>query len=1092
MSDCVDCEAGRSAFLPGKAECVLCSMGRYAKDAGHSSCTQCEEGRFGSRSGFTQCVDCAVGAAADVHGKTQCSRCPAGRVSHAAGASMCAHCESGRYVGVSGESECLSCSVGMYTDVDGARACQACGVGKKHPERWTTMRYLTVGSEQVLGQFEGASNQSFCGCDIGMRVDMTGECVLCTEGLDCKGMDEVVVLRGFASMDNGFSVFRCHHDVKRCPGGLPGVCARGRQGIACAECQANMAAAADGTCLDCNNSSVLPFMFVCIICIGTFFCLCLVHASFAFQTRTRRGHTAHLCVVSAGEAVTVLQFLGVMSLCYFDWADPLSTVMRLAERLLFDFAMVLDMVSLNCIAVVEPLTMFMGKMFGIVIVFLVLCFIHILHMLVRHRHNLCTRMYLLVLPAGTVFTCFLLSMVTTITSPLQCHSHPNGLYTLRAYPTVMCWNHGVHLSMIVVSVIALAMPFSFLCGCIFAVIQLPYRISRADIGFVNGAGFLFSRFRADCHWYTLVPLTRNALIAAVPAVPSAAGQVTFMSVLVLSSLLVTVRIFPWRIQRSNVLDIFVHMLMLMISSLAGFFIKKEDPLVAVWVSMLFLIFVFIVMIVLVSHGVYQRLRLRCGSKDFQFFLCHHKAGAGSFARVLQLQLVEHPSVTKRVFIDSDDLRNLDLLFEYVSRHSETFVILCSSEVLLRPYCAGEITTAYVQQVQTLRVVLPDFPHASNDFIDCYDKYVPTYGCLIEHGITLMMVQRALRWMCEQPQVTFFEAVRQQSLLDLAQEICDSVAQMTGNKSSVMRYSNSAGDCETAIPILADMSNSEALCAAHILQKVLMPHFIHDMMLMPRVLEASNILSLSATSLVLMCSNGCFHHPQFIRLLLEAADLRTSWVPVLQDEGFRFPSKEFLDGLLTSGQQLLEAAGRSDSPDILAFVIERCFKEIAVVFEPQKYSSTMRMLKVKGTEVALRLQGDGQGAKKKLSRFPSDFVTGTQNSNESLRSARAEILQADVPCIDLGRSSSSSCISEEVQDEVGSCSLDPLHASSCAAGFQVDVGGVEAERPLHGDENALHAARVQIAQALSEIDMLRRLLGAMDDSVTVGRRGKVSF
>ena len=83
-----------------------------------------------------------------------------------------------------------------------------------------------------------------------------------------------------------------------------------------------------------------------------------------------------------------------------------------------------------------------------------------------------------------------------------------------------------------------------------------------------------------------------------------------------------------------------------------------------------------------------------------------------------------------------------------------------------------------------------------------------------------------------------------------------------------------------------------------------------------------------------------HHPQFIRLLLEAAELHSSWVPVLQDEGFRFPSKDVLDDLRSSGQHLLNAACRPDSTDALAFVVESCFKEIAVVFEPQKYSSTM--------------------------------------------------------------------------------------------------------------------------------------------------------
>ena len=44
-------------------------------------------------------------------------------------------------------------------------------------------------------------------------------------------------------------------------------------------------------------------------------------------------------------------------------------------------------------------------------------------------------------------------------------------------------------------------------------------------------------------------------------------------------------------------------------------------------------------------------------------------------------------------------------------------------ILLRPWCAGEITTAHGRQVSTLCVVLPEFPHTSDDFIDHYDEHV---------------------------------------------------------------------------------------------------------------------------------------------------------------------------------------------------------------------------------------------------------------------------------------------------------------------------------------------------------------------------------
>ena len=218
-----------------------------------------------------------------------------------------------------------------------------------------------------------------------------------------------------------------------------------------------------------------------------------------------------------------------------------------------------------------------------------------------------------------------------------------------------------------------------------------------------------------------------------------------------------------------------------------------------------------------------------------------------------------------------------------------------------------------------------------------------------------MVKNGLRWVREQPQISFILPVSRQSLLALAQQLISASAGSVVVEGKA-DWEPPARDAKAEISVLADMRNSEALCSAHILRQMLLPHLTHDGMLSLEVLASCSILSSLFRSLVLICSNGCFYHPQFVRLLLEAADQQICWVPVLQKENFRFPSPEFLKALRGVGQQLIEAAGRWDSPDTLIFVIEMCFKEIAIVFKPQKYSSTIRLLHVKGKEVALRLQG----------------------------------------------------------------------------------------------------------------------------------------
>merc|ERR1712159_475797 len=85
-------------------------------------------------------------------------------------------------------------------------------------------------------------------------------------------------------------------------------------------------------------------------------------------------------------------------------------------------------------------------------------------------------------------------------------------------------------------------------------------------------------------------------------------------------------------------------------------------------------------------------RFRKQLKQFQFFLCHHKAGAGAFSRTLKLFLSKQKNVTRKIFMDSDDLQDLDQLFGYVCTHTENFVIIVSPEIFKRPWCMGELVT----------------------------------------------------------------------------------------------------------------------------------------------------------------------------------------------------------------------------------------------------------------------------------------------------------------------------------------------------------------------------------------------------------------
>jgi len=95
--------------------------------------------------------------------------------------------------------------------------------------------------------------------------------------------------------------------------------------------------------------------------------------------------------------------------------------------------------------------------------------------------------------------------------------------------------------------------------------------------------------------------------------------------------------------------------------------------------------------------------------------------------------------------DSDDLKDLDMLFEYVAQETDTLIALCSKSLLHRPWCVGELATACDSGVPTLRLTMPDFDPPDIDFIQSYCSVVPDTEKLAEHGVTPDMIVRALLW-----------------------------------------------------------------------------------------------------------------------------------------------------------------------------------------------------------------------------------------------------------------------------------------------------------------------------------------------------------
>ena len=216
--------------------CASCQPGFFSDGTGQTMCQECAEGRHTGTEHQTACEGCPQGASF-VAKDVECDQCPPGTFLNHALMTACSPCEAGSFQHAAGQSGCYRCSAIL-------------GSQGPNPDLWTTM--TRTERDGAWQEISGSLSVSDCGCGEGAWVDALGQCQECGDGIVCKGMGDVEVLPGyFAGTDSAGFVWRCHGaDWARCPGGLPGVCARGRlnTSIACEQCEPFTRTTFDGPC----------------------------------------------------------------------------------------------------------------------------------------------------------------------------------------------------------------------------------------------------------------------------------------------------------------------------------------------------------------------------------------------------------------------------------------------------------------------------------------------------------------------------------------------------------------------------------------------------------------------------------------------------------------------------------------------------------------------------------------------------------------------------------------------------------------------------------------------------------------------------
>lgn len=98
-----------------------------------------------------------------------------------------------------------------------------------------------------------------------------------------------------------------------------------------------------------------------------------------------------------------------------------------------------------------------------------------------------------------------------------------------------------------------------------------------------------------------------------------------------------------------------------------------------------------------------------------------------------------------VFIDSDNLKDLNMLFDTVKSSVLHLVVCCTRLTLTRPYCAGEIASAFAAGVKVTLIRCPGFENPSEEQLRDTSSYLELTACsLMQYNITFDHVEAAFR------------------------------------------------------------------------------------------------------------------------------------------------------------------------------------------------------------------------------------------------------------------------------------------------------------------------------------------------------------
>ena len=119
---------------------------------------------------------------------------------------------------------------------------------------------------------------------------------------------------------------------------------------------------------------------------------------------------------------------------------------------------------------------------------------------------------------------------------------------------------------------------------------------------------------------------------------------------------------------------------------------------------------------------------------------------GSLCRLIKLVASKHTRT--QIFLDSDQLEDLDLIFDTIRCKTHSVVVVLTPQVLTRMWCAGEIVTAFKNKILTVPLLCDGYTNPDVELLDHLEEIWTGQQrqILSLHGISLEDVRSAYVWL----------------------------------------------------------------------------------------------------------------------------------------------------------------------------------------------------------------------------------------------------------------------------------------------------------------------------------------------------------